>query len=67
VRVRKDTADDVVEVNTGDGWERLAPGSARNLASAYNKAVEEGSIDADPGVKRLIQVLYDYADDVDDR
>jgi len=66
VRVRKDLADNVVEVNTGDGWERLTPASARNMAAAYNRAVEEGSMESGEGVRRLIETLYVYADDVDE-
>lgn len=66
VRVRKDLADNVVEVNTGEGWERLAPASARNMAAAYNRAVEDGSIEPGSGVVQLIQTLFSYADDVDE-
>lgn len=65
LRIRKDTDEGIVEVNTGDGWRGLAPDAARDLADSYEAAIEDGTMNDRSGTRKFIRLLREYADDLE--
>lgn len=65
LRIRKDTDEGIVEVNTGDGWRGLAPDAARDLAGSYEAAIESGKMEDRSGARKFIRLLREYADDLE--
>lgn len=63
--IRKDTAEGIVEVDTGEGWRGLSPDAAREMADSYEAAVSDGSMTDSTGVQKFIRLLREYADDVE--
>lgn len=66
LKVRKDIDEQVVEVNTGDGWNKLAPSGARDMADSYEEMMDAGEIPEHSGTRRFIETLREYADDVEE-
>lgn len=64
LRVRKDTDEGIVEVNTGHGWRGMTPDAAEQMADSYEVAMEEGKMDDAPGLKQFIARLRAYAEDL---
>lgn len=64
LKIRKDTAEGIVEVDTGDGWRGLGPDAARNMAASYEAGLGDEWPDTTE-TRRFIKLLREYADDLD--
>lgn len=64
LRIRKDTDEGIVEVDTGDGWRGLAPDAARETADMYEEGIGKGDVEDTPNVRQFIKLLRQYADDL---
>lgn len=67
LKIRKDTDEGIVEVDTGDGWRGLGPDAARSMAEGYEESIESGDQPDNPETRRFIDLLRDYAGDVEGR
>lgn len=65
LKVRKDTSEEIVEVNTGDGWRGLTPDAARQMADSYEQAIDSGAVTDTSGTRTFVTTLREYADDLD--
>lgn len=65
LRIRKDVDEGIVEVDTGGGYRGLAPDAARNMAEMYEDAMKKGSVPRTSEVERFVELLRDYAEDVE--
>lgn len=65
LKIRKDTDEGIVEVDTGDGWRGLSPDAARSMAETYEEYVEDGEMPDTTEVQKFIRLLREYADDVE--
>lgn len=66
LQLRKDTDDGVVEVNTGDGWRKLSPDAARDMATTYDEAADRGDF-TEADINEFTTKLRDYADDIENQ